>query len=146
MEANGYLMVNREKTIFMKHDGKHIITHGLFVDDMMHIATNNKLKNEFMEKYSRDFNITGEGFIETFLGMEIEQSNRLIKHHVDHYVHEMLKGMHQEIATTQESRCFNLTWSHSLTRGYPHSPGPIQTQVLQVICCQASICGFVDSL
>jgi len=26
----------------------------------------NKLKNEFMEKYSRDFNITGGGFMKTF--------------------------------------------------------------------------------
>ncbi len=48
-------------TIFMKLEGKHFIIHGLFVDDMMHIASNNKLKNEFMEKYLRDFNITGGG-------------------------------------------------------------------------------------
>jgi hypothetical protein len=38
---------------------------------MVHIATNNKVKNEFMEKYSKDFN-TGGGFVKTFLGMEIE--------------------------------------------------------------------------
>ncbi len=47
----------------MKREGKHFIIHGLFVDDMMHIATNNKLKNEFMKKYSRDFNITGGGLM-----------------------------------------------------------------------------------
>ncbi len=62
----------------MKREGKHFIIHGLFVDDMIYIATNNKLKNEFMEKYSRDFNITGGGLMKTFLGMEIEQSNRSI--------------------------------------------------------------------
>ncbi len=87
MEANGYLTVNSEKTIFMKREGKHFIIHGLFVDDMMRIATNNKLKNEFMEKYSRDFNINGGGFMKMFLGMEIEQSNRSIKMH---HVREML--------------------------------------------------------
>ncbi len=54
----------------------HFIIHGLFVDEMMHIATNNKRKNKFMEKYLRDFNITGGGFMKTFLGMEIEQSKR----------------------------------------------------------------------
>ena len=92
MEANGYFAVNSEKTIFMKREGKHFIQviHGLFVDDMMHIATNNKLKNEFMEKYSKDFNITGGGLMETFLGMEFEQSNRSIKLHLDHYIREML--------------------------------------------------------
>ena len=73
MEANSYLAVNSEKTIFMKHEGKHFIIHGLFVDDMMHISTNTKLKNEFMEKYSKDFSITGGGFMKTFLGMEIER-------------------------------------------------------------------------
>jgi hypothetical protein len=89
MEANGYLAVNNDKTIFMKRKGKQFIVHGLFVDDMMHIAANNKLKHEFMEKYhdSRDFNITGGGFMKT---LEIEQSNRSIKLHLDHYVHGML--------------------------------------------------------
>ncbi len=76
MEANGYFAVHSEKTIFMKSEGKNFILHGLFVDDIMHIATNNKLKHEFMEKYSRDFNIIGGCFMKTFLGMEIEQSNR----------------------------------------------------------------------
>ncbi len=89
MEANGCFAVNSDKTIFMKREGKHFIIHGLFVDDMMHIATNNKLK-KFMEKNSRDFNIIGEGLVKTFLGMEIEQSNRSIKLHLDHYIHEML--------------------------------------------------------
>ncbi len=80
MEVNGYLEVNSEEAIFMKREGKHFIIqgHGLFVDNMMHIATNSKLKNEFMGKCSRDFNITGVGIIKTFLGMEIEQSNRSI--------------------------------------------------------------------
>ncbi len=43
-----------------------------------------------MEKYSKDFNITGGSFMKTFLGMEIEQSNRSIKLHLDHYVCELL--------------------------------------------------------
>ncbi len=84
MEANGYFAVNSGKTVFMKREGKHFIIHGLFVDDLLHIATNNKLKNEIMEKYSRDLNITGGGLMKTFLGMEIEQSNRSIKLHLDH--------------------------------------------------------------
>jgi hypothetical protein len=86
MEAKGYFAVNSEKTsIFMKREGKNFIIHGLFVDEMMHIATNNKLKNKSMEKYSRDFNITRGCLMKTFLGMEIEQ-NRSIKLHLDHYI------------------------------------------------------------
>ncbi len=86
MEANGYFAVNSDKTIFMEREGKHFIIHELFVDGIMHIATNNKLKNELMEKYSMDFNITGEGLMKVFLGMEIEQSNSSIKLHIDHYI------------------------------------------------------------
>ena len=90
MEKNGYPAVNSEKTIFMKREGEHFIIHGLFVDDMMHTTTSTKLKDEFLRKYSKDFNITGGGLMKTFLGMEVEQDNKTIKLHLDHYVQEML--------------------------------------------------------
>ena len=90
MEKNGYPAVNSEKTIFMKREGEHFIIHGLFVDDMMHTTTSTKLKDEFLRKYSKDFNITGGGLMKTFLGMEVEQDNKTIKLHLDHYVQETL--------------------------------------------------------
>jgi hypothetical protein len=46
----------------------------------VHIGTKNKIKHEFIEKYSKDFDITGGGFIKTFLGMD----NRSIKMHLDY--------------------------------------------------------------
>ncbi len=61
MEKNGYPAVSSQKAIFMKWDGDNFIIHGLFVDDMMHIPTCDKLKQEFLAKYSKDFNITGGG-------------------------------------------------------------------------------------
>jgi hypothetical protein len=77
MDKNGYLAVNSEKTIFMKRKGNDFIIHCLFVDDMMHVPTqaslSDALKQEFMEKYARDFNITGGDLMETFLGMQVEQ-------------------------------------------------------------------------
>jgi hypothetical protein len=81
MEKNGYPAVNREKTIFMKGDGSDFIIHGLFVDDMMHVPTCERLKKEFMDKYSKDFDITGGGLMETFRGM-----------HLDNYIRELLDG------------------------------------------------------
>ncbi len=33
----------------------------LSVDDMMHISSCDELKKEFMDKYSKDFEITGGG-------------------------------------------------------------------------------------
>ena len=90
MERNGYPAINSEKTIFMKRKGSDFIIPGLFVDDMMHVPTCDELKDEFMEKYKKDFDITGGGLMETFLGMEVEQSGRVIKLHLDNYIQEVL--------------------------------------------------------
>ena len=75
----------------MKREGEHFIIHGLFkfVDDMMHTTTSTKLKDEFLRKYSKDFNITGGSLMKTFLGNQVEQDNKTIKLHLDHYVQEM---------------------------------------------------------
>jgi hypothetical protein len=68
MVNNGYLAVNSEKTIFKKTKGSEYIIHFLFIDDMMHISSCDELKKEFMDKYSKDFEITGGGLMKTFLG------------------------------------------------------------------------------
>ena len=59
MEDSEYSAVNRKKIIFMNRDGKDFIMHGIFVDDMKHVPTAKYLLDEFLEKYSRDFEITG---------------------------------------------------------------------------------------
>ncbi len=46
MEQHGYPARNSEKTIFMKREGTDFIVHGLFVDDMMHVPTCDKLRDE----------------------------------------------------------------------------------------------------
>ena len=85
----------------------HFITHGLFVDDMMHTTTSTKLKDEFLRKYSKDFNITGGGLMKTFLGimMEVKQDNKTIKLHLDHYVHKMLAEYKDYIKKSLRPKC-----------------------------------------
>ena len=90
MEQN-YPAVNSEKTIFMKRQGSDFIMHCLFVDDMMHVPTCDKLRDEFLTLYQKDFEITGGGLMETFLGMEVEQPGKVIKLHLDSYIQEVLK-------------------------------------------------------
>ena len=68
MEKNGYPAVNSEKTILMKRDGDDLIIHSLSVDGMMHVPTCKRLKTEFLENYTKDFDITGGGLMETFFG------------------------------------------------------------------------------
>ena len=72
MEDHGYTAVNSEKTIFMKHENGDWIMHGLFVDDMVHASTSEKLKRDFIAEYKGDFEITCQDLM-TFLGMEVEQ-------------------------------------------------------------------------
>ena len=90
MEKHDYPAVNSEKTIFMKREGADFIIHGLFVDDMMHVPTCDRLRNEFLELYKKDFEITGGGLMETFLGMEVEQPGKVIRLHLDSYIQEVL--------------------------------------------------------
>jgi hypothetical protein len=130
----------------MKREGKHFIIHGLFVDDMMHIATNNKLKDEVMEKYSSNFNITGGGLMKTFLGMEIEQSNRSIKLHLDHYIREMLIEYKAYIKKSLQSKRVPFLPGVILRpEDNPTLPDPSNRSSTGP-CCQASVCSFMDSL
>jgi hypothetical protein len=47
---------------------------GPFVDYMMKVPTYDKLRDEVMTKYKKDFGITCGGLKETFLSMEAEQT------------------------------------------------------------------------
>ncbi len=64
----------------MKREGTDFIIHGVFVDDM-HALTRDS--DEFLELYKNIFDYTGWGIMETFLGMEIERSGKVIKFHLD---------------------------------------------------------------
>ena len=91
MEDNDYQAVNSEKTIFMKHDGKEFILHEIHVDDMSPVPTAKYLLDEFLEKYSREFEITGgHHLMESFIGLDVEQSWSKISLHLDAYIQETL--------------------------------------------------------
>ncbi len=42
--------------------------------------------DEIMAKYSRDFEITGGGAMNTFLGLQVDHANEEIHTHMDNYV------------------------------------------------------------
>jgi hypothetical protein len=77
MENNGYEAMNSEKTIFMKREGAEYIIHGLFVDDMMHICSCDAMKDEFLALYKKEFEIACGSKMETFLGMVVEQDDKV---------------------------------------------------------------------
>ncbi len=55
MESHDDMAVNNEKTMFMKWEGSDFIMHRLFVDDMAHASTSQKMIKKFMKEYSKDF-------------------------------------------------------------------------------------------
>ena len=152
MEKNGYPAVNSEKTIFMRREGKDFNLHGLFVDDMMHTSTSTRLKEEFMKKYSKDFKITGD-LMKSFLGMQVEQleGDNKIKLHLDHcdYVQEMLteyKDYHDIKKSLRPKRVPMNPGVVLRPEDLPNCHRPAQAEVLQLVCGQASVYGYVDSL
>lgn len=69
--------------MFMKRDGKDFIMHGIF-DDITHVLTAKYLLDE---KYFRDFEITGgHHLMESFIGLDVEQSKGKISLHLDQYI------------------------------------------------------------
>ena len=48
------------------------------------------MKDEFLALYKKDFEITGGGKMETFLGMAVEQNGKSIKIHLDTYIKDVL--------------------------------------------------------
>ncbi len=90
MEEHGYIAVNSEKAIFMKHEGEEWIMHGLFVNDMIHASTSDDLRDKFMSEYQEDFYITLEDVMSSFLGMGIKHNKRDLPIHLDKYIQETL--------------------------------------------------------
>ena len=91
MEDNDYEPVNSDKTIFMKRVGDDFIIHCIFVDDMKHVPTTQFLLDEFLETYSRDFEITGgHQLMDSFIGLEVEQSQSKISLQLDSYIQETI--------------------------------------------------------
>jgi hypothetical protein len=72
--------------------------------DMMHVPTCDKLSDEFLTVYQKDFEITDGGHLETFLGIEVEQPGKVIKLRSP----ERLQGVYQEI--TWPEACSDVPW------------------------------------
>ena len=108
MEEHGYAAVNSEKTIFMKHVGDKWIMHGLFVDDMIHAATNDELRDQFTREYREDFDIALEDVVSTFLGMEIKHNKENLVIHLDTYIQETLAESKEADTVSQA----DATWDY----------------------------------
>jgi hypothetical protein len=91
MEYNRYPAVNCEKTILMKRAEDSFIIHGLFVDDIMTTPTKRALMDEFIEIFSKDFEITGGRLMEKFIGLSVEQDASCIAVHLDQYIKDAIE-------------------------------------------------------
>ena len=72
MEVHEYHAMNNENIMFMKGERSDYIMHGLFVDEMMHTSTSEKMLAQFFKPYAQLFNHTGGDLMKTFLGMDSE--------------------------------------------------------------------------
>jgi hypothetical protein len=111
-----YEPANSEQTIFVKKDGKDFIIHGLFVDDMQHASTSEKLWQEFLTLYSRDFEITGGDLMKDFLGLEIVHINSEIHLHMDSYVQSVIYEWKHNCGKMLQPKSFPAAPNHNLTK------------------------------
>ena len=75
-------------------------------DDMIHTATSDELRDQFISEYREDFNITLEDAMSTFLGMEIEHNKENIAIHLDTYIQETLAEYKAAVTKNpQAERC-----------------------------------------
>ncbi len=147
MERNEYHTVNSEKTIFIKRCGEDFIIHGLFVDDMMHVTTSDALRDEFMKKYTADFNVTGGDLMETFLGMEVIQTKHHVKLHLDHYVRDLLREYKTYIQKTLRPKKVPISPGVILTSAsFLRSPIPASRNSIArlLLSSNSQLLGFVS--
>jgi hypothetical protein len=75
----------------MKQTGDDFINHGLFVDDIRSVPTKKELLDEFIAKYTKEFEITGGKLMTRFLGLSVEQDNHCISLRLDLYITETIE-------------------------------------------------------
>jgi hypothetical protein len=104
MESQGCSAVDSEMIIFMKRQGSDFIFHGLFVDNMMHVC---KVSSSDVLHWIHGnvhcrliFKIIGCSLTETFMGMEVQNTNNTIKIHLDHCINETLTEYKDYITKT----------------------------------------------
>jgi hypothetical protein len=147
MEQNGYPADNSEKTIFMKRQDSDFIIHGLFVDCMMHVPTRDKLRDEFLQLYQKDFEITGGGLMETFLGMEVEQPGKVIKLHLDSYIQEVLKDYKEYVKKSLRPKRVPMSPGLVLdNEDCPDPPDPRKQKFYRSFTAKSSVRGIMDSI
>ena len=57
--------------------------HCLFVDGMAHTSTSQKSIRQIMKAYSKNFEYTSGDFMTSFLGLDVEQGNGVLRLHLD---------------------------------------------------------------
>ncbi len=71
---------------------------------MMHVPTFDRLRDEFLELYQNDFEITGGGLMESFIGMGMEQLGKVIRLHLDKYIQYVLDEFQEFIKKSLRSK------------------------------------------
>ncbi len=135
----------------MKRVENDFIIHGLFVYDMMHIPTNDSLRKEFMDKYSKDFDITGGTLMESFLGIEVEQSDGEIRLHLDKYIKDIIDEYSLFSSKPVRPRSVPSQPGPLLTRDdcpvVPDGPDPVRQKLYRSMIAKlqfAATCGFAS--
>jgi hypothetical protein len=90
MFCHDYEAINSEKTFFIIGVGHDFLIHSFFVDDLKSITANKRMIDECLELYGQDFDIAGGEPMETFIGLQVIQSDTSIWINLDYYIGAVL--------------------------------------------------------
>lgn len=75
---------------YYKHDGEFVIVL-LYVDDILCATANVSFKTKMFKKLDMDYGLKDQGFLNTFLRVDVEQNEKSIKIHQTKYCGEIIE-------------------------------------------------------
>jgi hypothetical protein len=104
----GFEQSSTDPCLYVLHGDDGYIAITIYVDDIISIDNNTKLREEIVEKMRARFKITDLGTAKWILGMEIIQHNNRIAISQEKYIRDMLKKFKMEECNTTPLPAYNL--------------------------------------
>jgi hypothetical protein len=122
------------------------IIYAILVDDLKSITANKRLMDEFLERYGKDFDITGGEPMETFIGLQFIQSDTLIGINLDFYIDAVLEEYQNLDARVLRGKQTPVHWQSGVLLSKDDSTAVPDPKRLSLACRQIPICCNMGSI
>jgi hypothetical protein len=99
----GYVRGSIDKTMFIKRENKDILVVQVYVDDLVFGATSQKLVDEFTLLMKKEFEMSMEGDLNYFLGLQINQTKTGLFISQSKYARDLVKKFDLDTANVAKT-------------------------------------------